>query len=99
MPDPLTMRGYDAVVPGSAKTIIDNFTADAQHVRDMERRSLEQDAWEGKASRLTAIVVPVSGVALAVFAGWLLNSPGAFVGGSVAALGGPLMAAILKRSE
>lgn len=40
IPDPLTLREYDAVVPGFAKEFLGSFLKESEHRREMESRSL-----------------------------------------------------------
>lgn len=43
LPPPNIMRGYDDICPGAAKMILDEFQANSEHVREMERMTRQKE--------------------------------------------------------
>jgi uncharacterized membrane protein len=59
LPAPRTLKGYDEIVPGSAKKIIDNFDAQGKHRREMERFALRWDTVRSFAGLACGLIVTI----------------------------------------
>lgn len=61
MPPPDYLRGYDDIVPGAAKDILNEFLANGQHNRDMEQRLLSDAKESEKRSHWMAFCLVLLG--------------------------------------
>lgn len=97
LPAPEDFTAYDMIVPGAAERILRMAEADSAHVREMEKAALHPDAREGLIARSTALLLPITGLAVALGIIWLGGSGWAAGAIGTAALAAPLIAAILRR--
>ena len=68
LPAPETLKRFEAVVPGPAKTIIDEWQAETRHRRKFEHRSLSLQSLEQMSGRLLAFLFALAALALAGYA-------------------------------
>ena len=68
LPAPETLERFEAVVPGSAKTIIEEWQAETRHRRRFEHRSLLLQSFEQMSGRLLAFLFALAALALAGYA-------------------------------
>jgi uncharacterized membrane protein len=97
LPAPEDFGTYEAILPGAAARILAMAEADAEHFRELDRKAVAQDIWEGRAARLPVPGLAVAGLLAAVVIVALGGS--AWVAGpiGVAALSAPVIGAILRR--
>ena len=68
LPAPDTLERFEAVVPGSAKIIIEEWQAETRHRRTFEQRSLSLQSLEQMSGRLLAFLFALAALALAGYA-------------------------------
>lgn len=98
LPPPLALQGYDMVVPGAAERILRMAETDQEQTLALQAKVVEQEVFEGRMARWSALILPIFGLSAATF---VILSGHDVAGGAigVAALGAPLVAAVLKRGE
>ena len=98
LPPPVALQGYEMVVPGAAERILQMAEAEQQQALALQAKVVGQEVLEGKMARWSALIIPVFGLSAAT----LMTLTGHDVAGGaigVAALGAPLIAAVLKKSD
>lgn len=83
LPAPETLERFETVVPGSAKTIIEEWQAETRHRRKFEHRSLLLQSFEQMSGRLLAFLFALAALALA---GYAASIGAAWVAGIVGGL-------------
>lgn len=68
LPAPETLARFETVVPGSAKTIIEEWQAETRHRRKFEHRSLLLQSLEQLSGRLLAFLFALAALGLAGYA-------------------------------
>lgn len=57
LPHPDILRGYNEIVPGAAKMILDKFEAQTDHRRKLEGRVVTANIWQAFVGQLFAFVI------------------------------------------
>lgn len=70
LPHPSILDGYEKVVPGSARTIIDQFVAQSQHRMAMEARVIKGDAFRATIGVWMAGAISLLSIAAGCFLVW-----------------------------
>jgi uncharacterized membrane protein len=68
LPAPETLERFEAIVPGAAKTIIEEWQAETRHRRKFEHRSLWLQFLEQMSGRLLGFLFALAALALAGYA-------------------------------
>jgi uncharacterized membrane protein len=90
LPDPKTLQGYEDVVPGSAKQIINQANAQTDHRMRLERMAIEANLGNSKRGQWFGFIIAMAVVgvgALAVFTGAGLIGLGLILPGLAALVG------------
>lgn len=98
LPPPAILDGYEVVVPGAAERILQMAEKEQAQSHALQKSVVAQQILEGRIARWSAFALPALGlgVALAMTLGGSEVAGGAV---GVAALGAPLVGAILKKAE
>lgn len=98
LPPPIALQGYEMIVPGAAERILRMAETDQQQALSLQAKVVEQEIFEGRMARWSALILPIFGLSAATV---LILSGHDVAGGAigVAALGAPLVAAVLRRRD
>ena len=87
MPHPAVLEGYERVVPGAARRILDMAEADARHQHMLETSALQAMGRETLLGQLFALVVTLSAFATVAYLGHLGHPTAASVVGGTTIVG------------
>jgi uncharacterized membrane protein len=95
LPPPSILHGYDEIIPGSAAQFVQAFHDEMEHRRDLEKRSIEAEILDRRASRQERkrgqqcgfIICMTAIIAGAVTAGLAPSVAGQIMGGVIGAGG------------
>ncbi len=67
LPPPQIIEEFDRIVPGAAKSIIQNWEAESAHRRTFERRSLTIEGFERIGGRILALAFALAALGVAAY--------------------------------
>ena len=71
LPHPQQLKDYEAVLPGTAQIILNEFQANGKHVREMEARALEAVKSDNDLNRISAACLVLVALGVVVFLAWI----------------------------
>lgn len=99
LPPPEIMSGYEQICPGAAREILNMATADAAHLREMQKEALRGHRIESVLGILSGFLIALAAIGALTYAAVSGQPITAGVVGSVAVLAGVFMRKRVRKSK